>query len=34
MGAFKIGQSLRVILNEEYWHSTYADRDLNTLSSD
>jgi hypothetical protein len=28
----QVGEALRVILNEEFWHSTFAERDLNTLT--
>ena len=32
-GPVRLRDALRVILNEEYWHSTYAKRDLDTLTA-
>lgn len=32
-GTFPVGEALWVIVNEEFWHSTYAERDLNSLSA-
>jgi hypothetical protein len=31
-GSHKLGDALRTILDEEYWHSTYATRDLDALT--
>lgn len=31
-GQFKLGDCLKVILKEEYWHSTFATRDLDALT--
>lgn len=32
-GAHKLGDALRTVLNEEYWHYTYAVRDLDVLTA-
>ncbi len=32
-GAHKLGDALRTILSEEYWHYTYAVRDLDSLTA-
>jgi len=32
-GTFRIGQAIGVIVNEEFWHSTYANRDLDALTA-
>jgi hypothetical protein len=32
-GTFTVGQAISVIVNEEFWHATYATRDLNALTA-